>query len=152
MLTDKKNDLLYILNILESIEKIWTYSAESKSAEELYELNDQMNFNACLNLLANIGESIGKISDDLKLDNPNVEWRKIKDFRNKISHDYMGIDVFITFKVINENLKKLQNSLIEILSHRISMKILDLDEYLIAKESKYYKHIQFQEIDKKLST
>ena len=152
MLTDKKNDLLYILNILESIEKIWTYSAESESAEELYELNDQMNLNACLNLLANIGESIGKISDDLKLNNPNVEWRKIKDFRNKISHDYMGIDVLITFKVINDNLKNLKNSLIEILSYRISIKILDLDEYLVAKKSKYYKHIEFQQIDKKIST
>ena len=58
MLTDKKNDLLYLLNILESIEKIRIYTANAQEVEVFYQLNDQLNFNASLNLLANINKSV----------------------------------------------------------------------------------------------
>ena len=44
MLQNPKNDLLYLLNILESIEKILFYSKEFKDAEEFYEYNNQINF------------------------------------------------------------------------------------------------------------
>ena len=57
MLQNKKNDLLYLLNILESIVKILLYAADTQDAEAFYQLNDQLNFNASLNLLTNIGES-----------------------------------------------------------------------------------------------
>ena len=64
--TSIKNDLMYLLNILECIEKIILYSADCSDAEAFYENNEQMNFNATLNLLANMGENIGKISYELE--------------------------------------------------------------------------------------
>jgi uncharacterized protein with HEPN domain len=44
-----------------------------------------MNFNATLNLLANIGENIGKISEELKQIHSDVDWSQIKGFRNRVS-------------------------------------------------------------------
>lgn len=67
MLPSIRNDLMYLLNILESIEKILIYSKDCSDAETFYELNDQLNFNATLNLFANIGENVNKISKELKL-------------------------------------------------------------------------------------
>ena len=58
MSPNEKNDLLYLLNILEYIGKIWKYTENTKSVEELFELNEQMNLNASLTLLANIGENV----------------------------------------------------------------------------------------------
>ena len=55
MLPNERNDLMYLLNILEHIGKIWKYTEETNDAEELFELNEQMNLNASLTLLANIG-------------------------------------------------------------------------------------------------
>lgn len=66
MLPGIKNDLMYLLNIIESTEKILLYSENCSDAEAFYEMNDQLNFNASLNLFTNIGENIGKISDELK--------------------------------------------------------------------------------------
>jgi uncharacterized protein with HEPN domain len=43
---DKRN-FTYILTILEAIEKIYIYTKDIKSADELYTHNEQMNFNAC---------------------------------------------------------------------------------------------------------
>jgi len=51
MLPSEKNDLLYLLNILEYIGKIWKYTEKINNPEELFELNDQMNLNASLTLL-----------------------------------------------------------------------------------------------------
>src|SRR5215469_4026631 len=99
MLPDEKNDLLYLMNILEFIGKIWKYTEEIKDAEELYELNDQMNLNASLTLFANIGENVSKITDNLKNEYSNIEWKQIKDFRNRIVHDYVGIDLAIVFGI-----------------------------------------------------
>ncbi|MDR3243520.1 MAG: hypothetical protein LBT79_02095 [Elusimicrobiota bacterium] len=56
MLSNEKNDLLYLLNILESIAKIRQYTESIADVESLYEFNDQLNLNAALNLLANIGK------------------------------------------------------------------------------------------------
>jgi uncharacterized protein with HEPN domain len=50
MLPQIKNDLLYLLNILESIEKINLYIGDIDNAEDFYYANDQLNFNATLNL------------------------------------------------------------------------------------------------------
>src|SRR5215469_9828618 len=103
MLPNEKNDLLYLLNILEYIGKIWKYTEKTKSAEELFELNDQMNLNASLTLLSNIGENVSKISEILKQECSIIEWQKIKDFRNRIVHDYVGIDLAIVYEIITND-------------------------------------------------
>ena len=92
MLPDEKNDLLYLLNILEYIGKTWKYTEEAKNAEDLYELNEQLNLNASLTLLTNIGENVSKLSKALKQEYKNIEWQQITDFRNRIGHDYVDID------------------------------------------------------------
>lgn len=86
MLPNIKNDLMYLLNIVESIEKIKLYVLDCVDAESFYELNDQLNFNASLNLFANIGESSGKISEELKLIYSDIMWREMKGFRNRVVH------------------------------------------------------------------
>jgi uncharacterized protein with HEPN domain len=65
MLKDKNNDLLYLLSIIESVEKMMLYSKDSKTAESFFDINEQINFNATLILLMHIGETVGKLSDDL---------------------------------------------------------------------------------------
>ena len=76
MLKHKANDLLHLLSILESIEKIRLYSKDSESAEIFFEYNDQINFNATLTLLMHIGETVGKLSDDLLENSPEIPWEK----------------------------------------------------------------------------
>lgn len=45
MLPNIKNDMMYLLNILESIKKIEIYSKKFSDAEEFFEENNQLNFN-----------------------------------------------------------------------------------------------------------
>jgi len=146
MLPNEKNDLLYLLNILEYIEKIWKYTEKTNNAEELFELNEQMNLNASLTLLANIGENVSKTTVELRNEYPNIEWQKIKNFRNRIVHDYFGIDLAIVYETITNDLKALKPEIVKIIKERMEQKIFDIDEIKISKESKYYNHIDFREI------
>jgi len=146
MLPNEKNDLMYIINILEYIGKIWKYTEGVNNADELFDLNEQMNLNASLTLIANIGENVSKISEKLKKENPNIEWQQIKDFRNRIIHDYIGIDMAIVFEAITNDFNILKPELEKIIKEKIKNKIFDIEEIKICKESNYYKYIDFEKI------
>jgi uncharacterized protein with HEPN domain len=146
MLLNERNDILYLLNILEYIGKIWKYTEKTNDAEELFELNEQMNLNASLTLLANIGENVSKTTEELRNEYPNVEWQKIKDFRNRIVHDYVGVDLAIVYEIITNDLKTLKSEIVKIIKEKTKQKVFDIEEIKISKESKYYNHIDFEEI------
>jgi len=146
MLPNEKNDLLYLLNILEYIGKIWRYTENINDAEELFELNEQMNLNASLTLLANIGENVSKTTEELKNEYPNVEWQKIKEFRNRIVHDYVGINLAIVYEIITNDLKTLKPEIEKIIKDKMNQKVFDIEEIKISKNSKYYNYIDFETI------
>jgi len=146
MLPNEKNDLMYLLNILECIGKIWKYTEETNDAEELFELNDQMNLNASLTLLTNIGENVSKITEKLKHEYSNIEWQQIKNFRNRIVHDYVGIDLAIVYEVITNDLRMLKPEFEKIIKEQTAKKVFDIEEIKLCKESKFYKYIDFDKI------
>ena len=149
MLPNEKNDLLYLLNILEYIGKIWKYTEEIICAEELYEFNSQMNMNASLTLLANIGENVSKVSEDLKNQYTNIEWKSVKNFRNRIVHDYAGLNLVVVYEIITSDLKELKSDIEKIIVEKSFEKIFDIEEIEICRDSKFYKYIDFDNLIKK---
>lgn len=147
MLKSIKNDLVYLLGILQSIAKIRKYSENHNTPEELFNVNDQLNFNACLNLLANIGENANKLSEELKKKYTDLEWAKIIGFRNRIVHDYKSIDIYRTFEIIKNDLPGFELKLFNIVAKGIKIRDFNIDEYLAAKQSEFYRFIDFSRID-----
>lgn len=110
---DEKN-LLHILTILEAIEKIFFYSQDFDDDEEFFMANKQQNFNASINLLIAIGEENKKIDNDLKLPN-KLNWKNISAMRDRLSHNYRGIDETLVWDIIQNYLPVLKQELIEML-------------------------------------
>ena len=142
-----KNDLLYLLRMIEAIEKIKIYSADFDDPLTFFDANEQKDFNACLTLLTHIGEQVTRISVSLKESYPLIEWQKIKDYRNKITHDYTNVDRFITFEVIKNHLPALQTDIQNIIQEQVKQEIFSLEEFILAKTSPYFKHINFDNFD-----
>jgi uncharacterized protein with HEPN domain len=63
-----------------------------------------------------IGEASAKLPEDLKKKYPDVEWQKIKAFRNKLSHDYFDIDYDAVIDIIKNKLPVLQKQIIQIIN------------------------------------
>jgi len=146
MQPDIKNDPLYLLGILESIGKINRYILPCTTADDFYFFNNQMNYNASLNLLANIGELCSKTSNELKNKYTHIEWQRVKDFRNRIVHDYAGLDVYIVFKIIQTELPVLKENVQQIIREELMLSTFDRDEMNVARESAFYSHVDFCEI------
>ncbi len=143
MLPDIKNDLVYLLIILESVEKINIYTKDFETADDFYNADEQMEFNASLLLLGNISEQTIKISPELKEKYPKIPWIQIKGFRNRAAHDYTGIDADVVFNIINSELKPLKENIVVIIKAELKTGNFDGEELLAAKESAFYRHIDF---------
>jgi uncharacterized protein with HEPN domain len=134
-----QNALLYLFTILEAIEKIKIYCQDITTADELFTINDQMNFNAISRLLLTIGEEVQKIDVELLHTQPHIYWQEIKGLRNRMAHDYRGIDPDIVFDIAVNELEILKKALIQIL---LNVPInSDLFDQII--DSPYYKHIGY---------
>ena len=140
---DEKN-LIHALTILEAIEKIKIYSSEFDNADDFLWSNQQLNFNGTVNLLIAIGEESKNLDTRLKEDFPDTRWKDIAGMRDKLSHDYRGIDPNIVWNVIQSEVDDLKNTMIQILS-KIKYDPNSLDEIL---ESTYYSHLSYLKSNK----
>jgi len=98
-----------IESIIEAIDRIIEYTAGIKSADDFN--NDYRNFDATMMNFVVIGEMVDKISDELKTKHPEIEWIKIKGFRNIVAHDYFGIDAEEVWQIIKNKIPALKSDL-----------------------------------------
>lgn len=99
-----KDDRLYLIHILECIERVERYTSEGRQAF----LDDTKTQDATVRNLQVLAESTKRISEELKAAHPEVEWRKIAGFRNILVHDYLGIDHERVWLIIQNELPSLK--------------------------------------------
>lgn len=100
----KRSPLLLIEDILEASLKIQGYTMDLTFGE--FEENE-MVIDAVIRNFEIIGEAANRLPDDFKDANPELDWHRIRGFRNRIVHDYFGVDLAILWKIKNENLPNL---------------------------------------------
>lgn len=64
--------------------------------------------------IVQIGENVGRLSDEFKQGYDNIPWRDIKGMRNITTHKYDNMDVVILWNVLVDRIPELKDSLIEI--------------------------------------
>lgn len=58
-----------------------------------------------------LGEAAGRVPQEMQALAPDIDWRRIKDFRNVIAHFYAGVDLELVWDVIQNRLPALAQSL-----------------------------------------
>ncbi len=108
----KSKDKIILLKVLKYIEEIEEFIT-GYSHEKFNE--DRKTVNACVFNLSQIGELAKKISDELTSEYTNIEWRGIKALRNKIVHDYEGVNLNLIWTFLTKELNDLEKQLEEII-------------------------------------
>ena len=102
-----RNDLV-ITKMIESIEKIRSY-VQGCSFEEFS--NNDMLIDACVFNLSQLGEIANKIDKEFEEAQSQIPWRQIYGLRNRIIHDYDGINLTLIWEIIADDLPKLLEEL-----------------------------------------
>lgn len=108
----KNKDIMLLTKILRYIDEIKIFIKDY--SHEKFK-NDRKTINACVFNLSQIGELAGKMSQDIQDKYPNIEWRGIKALRNRIVHDYDGVNLNMVWEFLTTELNELEEQLKEII-------------------------------------
>ncbi len=102
---------LRINSILDHIEKI--LKDTSGLPLEGFKSSDLLVRATCFSL-AQIGEQMAKLEEQLGEKYPDLPWKRAKGLRNFIVHDYEHIDEELVYVTVTEDLQLLKESFLEI--------------------------------------
>jgi uncharacterized protein with HEPN domain len=101
----KRDYKLFVKDILDAIDKIEEFIGRMEYGEFI---QDDKTSTAVVKKIEIIGEAIKNIPRDVKARYNFIPWRDIVGMRDKITHDYFGIDYEIVWKVVKEKLPALK--------------------------------------------
>ena len=96
-----KDPGIFLKHILESVEAIESY-IENFPKDKFFDNSEKQD--AVVRRLEIIGEAVRNLPGDFKESNPEVSWQDIADMRNKLIHEYFGIDLELVWEVIKKDL------------------------------------------------
>ncbi len=92
----KRQPELLVDDIIQSASKILEYT-NGMTFEDF--IDDDKTLDAVIRNFEIIGEAANRLPDDFKDLHPTIEWYRIRGFRNRIVHDYMGVDFAIVWRI-----------------------------------------------------
>ncbi len=95
----------YIRHMLDEIDYILSQISDTD-----YEsfLRDETLKRAFVRSIEIIGEASKKLPEDVKAMQPDIEWRKVSGMRDRLIHDYFGVDYTIVWDVAMNKLPDLR--------------------------------------------
>lgn len=108
-----KDNIYYVKKIVTDLEFIikHTRSVSLRELEQNEILVDSMMFR-----LIQISENATKLTESFKTIHNNIPWRAIKGMRNKIVHEYGGVDMSMIYDTITNDIPGLLSELNKIVN------------------------------------
>lgn len=100
----KRLPLLLVEDIIDSSNKIIEYT-EGLTFDQF--TSDSKTADAVIRNFEIIGEAANRLPEEFKDHHSEIDWHKIRGFRNRIVHDYFGIDYSIVWEIKNNFLQPL---------------------------------------------
>jgi len=82
-------------------------------------VNDPVMMRAFVRSLEIIGEAVKQIPEDFRKRYPSIPWKEISGMRDKLIHEYFGVNYKIVWKTVVEEIPKLKSQIERILEEGI---------------------------------
>lgn len=105
------NDALLVRDILECIDNVLEFTAEGREAF----LKDKRTQHAVIRNIEVMGEAAKRVSPAFRAQHPDVPWAPMARTRDKLIHDYPGVDPNVVWRAVEEDLPPLRDALRRIL-------------------------------------
>ena len=109
----KNKELNSLTKMIQYIDKALSYTKNYNYDDFL---KDEKTQDAVIFNISQICEMIKDISDIIIAKYDNIDWKMIKGLRNRIVHDYSGINLENIWYIINNDLEVLRDDLNKILA------------------------------------
>ncbi len=104
----------YLQDMFDSINDIGFFT-ENMTFESF--AKDRKTINATIRSIEVIGEATKKLPKSIKDKNSSIPWKKMAGMRDKMVHEYFGVDIEIMWKTIKEDIPKLKPLILELLKN-----------------------------------
>jgi uncharacterized protein with HEPN domain len=108
----KQEFLDYVQDMLESAQKAQAF-AQGMSETDFQ--NDEKTQYAIVRALEILGEAAKKVPQDIRRAYPEIPWREISGTRDKLIHDYTGVNLAVIWRTLQTDLPPLIQQLKQLL-------------------------------------
>lgn len=109
-----RDDRIYLRHMLDATEKALKYRS-TMSFEDF--VQDEMRVDAVIRELMIVGEAAAHLSENFRISHPEIPFPDIIGMRNRLIHEYFGIDTEAVSKTCEEDLPALTDFLREALKN-----------------------------------
>jgi len=100
----KRAPELLLEDMIAAIRKVERYTTGMD--QELFR-QDEKTIDAVVRNLEVLGEAARQMPDEFVANHPDIPWRQVAGLRNRIVHDYFGLDLEIIWQVVQHDLPQL---------------------------------------------
>lgn len=104
-----RDPALYLADIRSRCRRL-ALATEGKALADF--VSDDLLHEACLRHLTVIGEAVKGLPQDLKEQEPRVEWRRIAGLRDILVHVYFGIKDEVVWEILQSDVPELERAVV----------------------------------------
>lgn len=117
-MSDTKDPIEYMRHIQDECSFILSVIGEGSTKDAF--MGDEVMKRAVVRSLEIIGEATKKIPADVKLKWNSVSWKHMAGMRDRLIHDYMGVDYSIVWDVVRNRIPQLTQQIEDIIDNERS--------------------------------